>query len=82
MVVSILFIDPMTNPKFYNHFAQCSEDIMHFQNFEITKNDVSTFDIWKISQDDNTMYLLQRRGADCFVAHAVTVFDSNLKFAV
>jgi hypothetical protein len=44
----------------------------------------STFDIWKISQDDNTMYLLQLRGADGFVAHAVTVwkgmiFYSNLK---
>jgi hypothetical protein len=52
--------------------------------FEITKIDASTFDIWKISHDDNTMYLLQLRGADGFVAHAVTVwkgmiFDSNLK---
>jgi hypothetical protein len=55
--------------------------------FEITKSDASTFDIWKLSQNDNTMYLLQLRGADGFVAHAVTVwkgmiFDSNLKFAV
>jgi hypothetical protein len=54
--------------------------------FEITKIDASTFDIWKISHDDNTMYLLQLRGAHGFVAHAVTVrkgiFDSNLKFAV
>jgi hypothetical protein len=32
--------------------------------FEITKIDASTFDIWKISQDENTMYHLQLRGAD------------------
>jgi hypothetical protein len=51
--------------------------------FEITKIDVSTFDISKISQDDNTMYLLQLIGADFIVAHVVAVwkgmiFDSNL----
>jgi hypothetical protein len=55
--------------------------------FEIVKIDAASFDIWKISHDDNTIYLLQLRGADGFVAHAVTVwkgmiFDSNLKFAV
>jgi len=55
--------------------------------FEIIKIDAATFDIWKLSQDDNTIYLLQLRGADGYVSHAVTVwkgmiFDSNLKFAV
>jgi hypothetical protein len=55
--------------------------------FKLTKIVASTFDIWKLSQDDNIMYLLQLRGADGFVAHAVTVwkgmiFDSNLKYAV
>jgi hypothetical protein len=55
--------------------------------FEIIKIDAASFDIWKISHDDNTMYLLQLRGAVGFVAHAVTVwkgmiFYSNLKFAV
>jgi hypothetical protein len=52
-----------------------------------TEIDVQSFDIWKLSHDDNTMHLLQLRGADGFVAHAVMVcngmiFDSNLKFAV
>jgi hypothetical protein len=41
--------------------------------FEIAKIDVSTLDIWKISPDDNTMHLLQLRGGDGFVAHAVSV---------
>jgi hypothetical protein len=55
--------------------------------FKITNIDASRFDIWKLSQHDNTMYLLQLRGSDGFVAHAVTVwkgmiFNSNLKFAV
>jgi hypothetical protein len=45
--------------------------------FEIIKIDAVSFDSWKISHDDNTIY---------FVAHAVTVwkgmiFDSNLKFS-
>jgi hypothetical protein len=55
--------------------------------FEIIKIDAASFDFWKISHDDNTTYLLQLRGADGFVAHAVSVwkgmiFDSKLKFAV
>jgi hypothetical protein len=55
--------------------------------FEITKIEVKSFDIWKLSHDDNTILLLQLLGADGFIAHAITVFngmifDSNLNFAV
>jgi hypothetical protein len=83
MVMIILEIEPMLQS-----FCTMLRGKAEFSKFfEITKVDVSTFDIWKISPDDNTMHLLQLRGADGFVAHAVTVckgmiFDSNLKFAV
>jgi hypothetical protein len=61
-------------PKILQSFCAMLRGKPEFSKFfKITKIDVSTFDIWKISPDDSTMHFLQLRGADGFVAQAVTV---------